>query len=69
MRYMFSRAAAFNQPLLTFDTAKVTDVSAYLCRVQLDEKPDSDSLLIRNLLSDVGHVLQSSGLQPTTAII
>ena len=30
---MFREADAFNQPLPSFDTSAVTDVSAYLCRV------------------------------------
>ena len=66
---MFLGAAAFNQPLPSFDTAKVTSVSAYLCRDQLDEKPGSDFRFLPNLLSDVRHVLRCQGLQPTTAII
>lgn len=32
---MFYQASAFNQPLLSFDTAKVTDVRVYLFVVQL----------------------------------
>ena len=39
---MFSGAGAFNQPLLTFNTDKVTSVSVSLCRVRLDEKLDAD---------------------------
>ena len=34
MEGMFAGAKAFNQPLSTFDTAEVTDVSVYLCEVQ-----------------------------------
>ena len=65
MDNMFYGASAFNQPLSTFDTAKVEDVSAYFCRVQLYEKPDTDSLLLPNLSSDVMDVPRCSGLQPT----
>ena len=36
MVVMFLGAAAFNQPLSTFNTAAVTDVSVHLCRVRLD---------------------------------
>ena len=45
MGYMFEGAAAFNQPL-SFDTAAVTNVSAYACFESDDsnEKPDSDFL-------------------------
>ena len=35
MSWMFWNATAFNQPLSTFNTAKVEDVSVYLCGVQL----------------------------------
>ena len=66
---MFYGAAAFNQPLSTFNTSAVTSVSAYFCRVQLYETPDTDSLLVPNLSSDVGHVLGCRGLQSTTVII
>ena len=34
MEGMFAGAKAFNQPLSTFDTAEVTDVSVCLCEVQ-----------------------------------
>ena len=35
MNQMFLNAEAFNQPLSSFDTAEVTDVSVwYLCGVQ-----------------------------------
>ena len=45
MQSMFRGAAAFNQPL-SFDTAAVTNVSAYACFESDDsnEKPDSDFL-------------------------
>ena len=52
MDSMFRDAVAFNQDLSAFDTAKVEWVSAYLSRVQLDEKPDSDFLFLPNLSSD-----------------
>ena len=38
---MFNNAHAFNGAV-PFDTSKVTNVSVYLCRVQLEEIPDSD---------------------------
>ena len=46
---MFQGATAFNQPLSTFNTAWVRDVSAYLCWVQLDRTPNSDSIFLPNL--------------------
>ena len=61
MLFMFFNATAFNQPLpATFDTAKVENVSAYLCRVKLDETPDSDLLFQP---SDGQHVRGCNGLQ------
>ena len=68
MNSMFYGAKAFNQPLSTFNTAAVKDVSAFLCGVGL-EKPDSDdSQLQPNLLSDVMDVLLGLALQSTTAV-
>ena len=65
MYAMFYGATAINQPLSSFDTAKVVDVSAFSCGVQLDEKPDSDFRLIP-LLPDGYHVPVCCGLQSTT---
>ena len=69
MDKMFWDATAFNQPLSSFDTAKVTRVSAYLCRVRLDEKPDSDFLFLPALLSDESNVRRCHGLQSGPIII
>ena len=65
MRAMFAGAAAFNQPLPeTFNTAKVKNVRAHLCWVQLDERRQIlifDSLLNPTYLSSDGcHVRRYS---------
>ena len=52
MQFMFSEAEAFNQPL-AFDTAKVTDVRAYIClKTDSNDRPDSD------FLSPIQHLLR-----------
>ena len=66
---MFWGAEAFNQPLSSFDTSAVTDVSVPLCRVRLDETPNSDSLFLPNFLSDEMDVQLCICLQSTTVII
>ena len=65
MGHMFYHAAAFNQPL-DFNTAKVENVRRDLCVDSNEEKPESNSLLQLNFLSDEIHVWRRSGLQPTT---
>ena len=63
MGWMFGYTA-INQPLSNFDMSSVENVRAYLCCVQLDEKPDSDFLFLPALTSDIRHVRICIILQP-----
>ena len=65
---MFKKAEAFNQPLLSFDTSKVTSVceSTLVWRSDSNKKPDSDSHFPPHLSLDVLHVPTRGSLQSAT---
>ena len=61
MGYMFQGATSFDQSLSNFNTAEVTNVSEFLCRLHWE--PDLIPFPPR-LVSDGIHVPRCNGLQP-----